>query len=359
MVLLDLPKKLIKLVKRSQIHWQWLIIVSGFIAAMAVTKPILWPDGFGINADKSVTTTVEKDPQGKITKTVETTKIDPGKTLWDWLSLLGVPITLAVLGYRLQHMQQKRAEKVAEDQRKLAANETKEEVLQVYYDRLSVLLVDKNLRALAAKVNSEEPEKSKATPEEQEQLDSAVDVIRARTLSILRRFENDIERKTSVIRFLIEADFISKLKLNLSSADLRYADLRYADLRHADLRYADLRHANLNEANLSEANFRRADLSKANLSEANLSEANFSEADLRRANLSTANLSTANFIGVNLSSAYLGSANLRGADLRGAILGSANLTMMRNFSAEQIKSAVWENALYYGILKLANSLDWM
>jgi hypothetical protein len=48
-------------------NWEWLIIISGFIA-MAVSKPLLWPDGFGIKADKSVTTTVEKDPKGKITK---------------------------------------------------------------------------------------------------------------------------------------------------------------------------------------------------------------------------------------------------------------------------------------------------
>jgi uncharacterized protein YjbI with pentapeptide repeats len=315
--LLDPPKRLIKLVKQSRIHWQRLIIISGFIAAMAVSKPVLWPDGFGITADKSVTTTVEKDPQGKITKTVETTKTDPGKTLWDWLSLLGVPITLAVFGYWLQQIQQKRTEEVATDQRELAADETKEEVLQVYFDRLSALLVDKNLLAIAAKVNSEEPEKSKATLEEQELLASAVDVIRARTLSILRRFENDKERKTSVIRFLIEADFISKLKLNLSDADLSSADLHFADLSGADLHRADL----------SGADLQYAKLSNANLSGAKLSNANFSGADLHFAKLSNANLS--------------------GADLYFADLSGADLSGASNFSSKQIESASnWESALY-------------
>ncbi|MGB8698820.1 MAG: hypothetical protein WCD18_05330 [Thermosynechococcaceae cyanobacterium] len=104
MALLDPSKKLIRLIKQSRIHWKWLIIIALLIAAFAAYQPVLWPDGFGFKADKSVTTTVEKNPQGKRTKIVETTKTDPGKTLWDWLSLLGVPITLAIFGYGLQQI---------------------------------------------------------------------------------------------------------------------------------------------------------------------------------------------------------------------------------------------------------------
>jgi uncharacterized protein YjbI with pentapeptide repeats len=389
-------------------------VIWGFILFwITVSNPEFWPAKSGFAEDKSVTTTVEKDPQGKITKTVETTKTDPDKTLWDWLSLLGVPFTLAVFGFFLQQIQQERSEKsaieqrkrdklIADKQRELAANETKEEVLQGYFDRLSTLLIDKNLMAIAAKVYPKELQKSEATPEEKELVASAVDVVRARTLSILRRFENDRERKTSVIRFLIETDFIRKLSLDLSNADLSAAILRYADLSGAilananligaDLRYADLsgailvgadlRYADLANANLSGADLRYADLSGANLSGANLANANLANANLSGADLSGANLRRANLANANLSGAILGFADLSGADLRradliganlaiadlsgadlsganlrrailvdadliGANLANANLSGIKNFSREQLQLAKnWEAALY-------------
>ena len=130
-----------------------LICVFGFVMGFGgfFILPKLWPGGIGIGKDESVTTTTvettEKDRQGKTVKKVTITAHNNGKTLWDWGSLLGVPLgvplLLAILGYVLQ-----------EQQRKIADNETKEEVLQTYFDRLSVLLIDKNLIALSNKSNS-------------------------------------------------------------------------------------------------------------------------------------------------------------------------------------------------------------
>jgi Pentapeptide repeats (8 copies) len=272
------------------------------IVAVGISQPILWPGGFGIGKEQSITTksveTVVKDAQGNTTKTVETTKNDDGKTLWDWLSLLGVPVSLAVLGYILQQLQQKRAEVLAKEQREIAADETKEEVLQVYFDRLSVLLVDKNLLAIAAK-------KDQATDEERELLASAMDVVRARTLSILRRFENDRERKTSVIQFLLEANIISELKLNLRFADLSCTNIGEANLEGANLNKINLSNANLIYANLSNANLGGANLSDADCCFANLSNANLEGANLRGANLNKANLSNTNLSNTNLSNAQV------------------------------------------------------
>jgi Pentapeptide repeats (8 copies) len=284
-----------------------IILALGVVSLITIvvrSQPILWPGGLGIAREQSVTTksveTIVKDTQGNITKTVETTKIDDGKTLWDWLSLLGVPVSLAILGYVLQQIQQKRSEELA-----------KEEVLQVYFDRLSVLLVDKNLLAIAAKDNQ-------AKAEESELLASAMDVIRGRTLSILRRFKGDPERKTSVIRFLIEADIVSKLKLNLSEADLSYADLVGADFSGADLTMADLSGADFFSANLSGAKLVGANFNFANLSHSDLAGADFSAADLVGANLALADLSGANLTTADLSGAALYDANLNGANLSGA-----------------------------------------
>lgn len=305
------------------------------VLVVLILQPIFWPGGFGIGKGESVLTkTIEKDAQGKTVKIIETIKYDDGKTLWDWGSLLVVPLILVILGYVLQQKQQERAD-----------NETKEEVLQTYFDRLSGLLIDRNLIALSNKANSPKitpillsnnSKSSTITPEEQELLDSSLDVIRARTLSILRRFENDVERKTSVINFLIETEIIGKAKLNLSGANLSGANLFRVNLFRVNLFGANLFGANLSGAILSEAVLYRAVLYRANLSGANLFRANLFRANLYETNLygailskaylSKAILCGANLFKTSLSKAILHRANLEEANLEGANLKGANLT---------------------------------
>lgn len=349
-----------------------LMLISG-IFYLSKNPPAVKPsaeDWVGMAKSEEESQKIIEKVNGKSTEIITIKKIEQSKTLWDWLSLLGVPITLLILGYLLQRMQQKRTDdfaneqrerdqKIADEQRELAANVTNEEALQVYFDRLSELLVDKNLRAITKNINSEEPEKSQTTLGEQELLASAVDVIRARTLSILRRFENDKERKTSVIRFLIEADFISKLKLNLSEANLNGADLRRAILNGANLSGANLSGADLSLAKLNGANLSGADLSEAiligtNLSKAILDSANLSKAILDGANLSGANLFVANLSGADLSGANCNGANCNGANFRKAALKGADLSWATFSEAkglldEQITSAdQWKNATCNG-----------
>jgi Pentapeptide repeats (8 copies) len=375
---------IVKLIRKPKnfLPWVLLIIIALGIVGFLLSQPGLWPGGYGFGKDKSISTEiVEKDKRGNITKIVETTKHDDGKTLWDWLSVLGVPLSLLILGSLFQILQQQRAEevakaqrerdekvaeaqherdeKVAEEQREIAEDETKEEVLQVYFDRLSVLLVDKNLLTIAAKINATELEGTEsqptigATAEERVLLASAMVVIRARTLSILRRFENDPKRKTSVIWFLIEAAIILTLKLNLSDANLSGVDFSHADLSHANFSGADLSHADLSHADFSGANFSEAKLNHANLSgyservnftRANLSDANFSgailfDANFSGADLSHADLSNAILIGANFSGADLSGADLRGADLRGASLWGTDLSFADNLTDSQLQYA--------------------
>ena len=162
-----------------------LICVIVIVLVVCILPPIFWPGGIGIGKGDSTTTTVEtieKDKQGKTVKKVTTTTHNDGKTLWDWGSLLIVPSSLLLFGYVLQLQQQERAvnlskeqqkrtedfskeqqeraEKFANEQQERADNETKEEVLQTYFDRLSVLLIDRNLIVLSNKSNS-----STITPE--------------------------------------------------------------------------------------------------------------------------------------------------------------------------------------------------
>lgn len=254
-----------------------------------------------------------------------------GKTVWNWLELLGIPVVLAILGYGLQQQQQKRAEVLSQKQREIAADEAKEEILQAYFDRLSTLLIDKNILAIAAKVYSPEGEQAEtfpqATPEEKELLDAAIDVIRARTLSILRRLEGDGDKKTSVVRFLIDANVISKARLSLSGVDLSGANLSRTELYGADFSGANLKGAYLQFANLRNANFGSANLEGANLGMAYLRGANFADSQNFgcKTNLSNAQLNGTDLRFVNFSFSILRNADLRYADLQNADFRYANL----------------------------------
>ena len=375
-------KAVARKIARKRILLLQLLLIVVAIADLAVLKPVLWPGGFGIGKDRSVssesTESTTKDTKGNLLKTITTYKHNDGKSVWDWLSLLGVPASLTFLGIWFQQNQQKRAENVAEVQRKLAAEEKKEEALQAYFDRLSTLLIDKNLLSIATKVNSKYVEKIEPTQEELALLDSAVYMIRARTVSILQRFENDKERLTGVVQFLVDGNLAGKLKLSLDGADLsgitlNGANLSGANFSGANLSGADLENvtfsntayrptrntyvpthfyestkqtsiragdgkyyfANLSYANLSGVNLcggwlhgvdlRFANLRFANLSSARLPEANLYESDLIGANLSGANLIEANFSYANLRGADLSRSNLMDANLSNANLQNANL----------------------------------
>ncbi len=286
------------------------------------SKGLFWADwtGFGTDTSKTVEKTFQN---GKLTGFKEITHFQPAKTLWDWLGLAGV-IAIPIVLFQFQQQQQKKsdenaqaekrqAEERAEVEKKqaeeraevekeraklekeIADTNLREEALQSYIDKMAELLIDKELKVLLT-LSSIGP-----TTRDKAKLDAALDVGRARTLSILRRLDGDGERKSSVVRFLIDAELIQGLEL--------------------------LKEANLSQANLSGVNFSQADLARANLFKASLFRANFSEANLFKVNFSEANLSEANF----------GSAGLLEANFKG----------VKNLTPEQIKKAKnWEQAIY-------------
>jgi hypothetical protein len=174
-----------------------------------------------------------------------------------------------------------------------AENTLQEEVLQHYLDRVSNLVIEKNLLAIAAK--------DAPTTEETELLDVSVDIIRALTLSTLRRL-SDGSRKASVVRLLVEAGLIQRLGVSLQDANLRFANLDGA---------------NLNQSNLSGASFGFTSLKGASFEGANLSDASFDFfVNLNGAILTVSNLNGAKLDGAKLNGASLDGANLYEADLR-------------------------------------------
>ena len=332
----------------------------GFSVFLYLSPYWQWADWTGLGADTNVTE--ENTWENGKPKTFKSTKqFQSGKTLWDWLGLAGV-IAIPIALYQFQQQQQKRSEELAEVEKEIAATNLREEALRDYIDKMAELLIDKRLRILLKKIsdlNIHREDISEIDPD----LDAALDVARARTLSILRRLDKDRERKTSVVHFLVDAELIQGLDLlkggNLSGVCLVGVDFLRANLSEANLSGADLLRTNFSLANLVKTNFSGANLSQADLSKANLRQANLSKTQIFGANLSEAtfilaDLSEADFSGVNLIPGVNmadelpgGKANFKGANLKYSDLKRANLKHIKNLTPEQIKEATnWGQAEY-------------
>jgi uncharacterized protein YjbI with pentapeptide repeats len=307
-----------------------------------------------------------------------------GKTVWDWMALLIVPLVLVVIGLlftllqdaRQQEIEDQRAEQAqkiedrraeqaqkiegqrAEAERELAVQRAQDEALQAYLDQMSNLLLEKDLR------ESKE--------------DSEVRTLaRARTLTVLGRL--DPTRKTAVMEFLVEAELVQRVEgkepiirlgsANLSGAvlsdpdvitprgcgacydprqvpNLRGADLALANLTNAQMYGAGLTDANLSRANLGDADMRLAFLKDADLSSADLSGASLATADLRGADLSSADLSGTSLRWADLSGAAVIQADLSGADLVHADLSDANLSAADLIDADLSKASLSDAHLF-------------
>jgi len=315
----------------------WHLLILGFALGTVITAgtflpkkslALKLPDWTGIGEETITKKSTERKGKedGPIEKVTFIDEPQSGKTLWDFLELFGtlaVPFLLLYLGNQIQ-----------QKDKEIADINLHEEALQDYIDRVSDLLIDNEANSL----KSDNP-----------LLELIKDVMRTRTLTILRSLEKDGERKGSVIRFLIDAELISNysyIVLDLSSANLRGAklngvdlnrvvlsdtDLSNADLSNADLNNTNLSNANLSNANLSDADLTSAILTKSILNKANLSNANLTGADLRNAQLTNTNLKDADLTGADLRNAQLtntnlNDANLSNADLTGADLRNAQLT---------------------------------
>jgi uncharacterized protein YjbI with pentapeptide repeats len=253
-----------------------------------------------------------------------------GKSLWDWLQLLIVPVVLSLITVAFAWQQDIRQDQIesqrAKAERELAGQRTQDEALQAYLNQMGSLLLEKDLR------------KSKE--------DSEVRTLaRARTLTVLGRL--DASGKAAVMEFLVEAELVHRVEgrgpiIRLGSADLRGANLSDPDeisLGCGLTCYYPGQVVSLRGADLAFANLTNAQLYRADLIDANLRGANLGDADLRGAFLKDANLSNANLLGTNLSGAWLKDADLLGANLRDADLHGADSSHPHPWTLANLRSA--------------------
>ena len=187
-----------------------------------------------------------------------------GKTVWDFLQLLIVPLMLVAIGSVFSLQQDARQQRIedqrAQAERELAEQRAQDEALQAYLDQMSQLILERKLL-------------------EAEPGDPVHTLAQARTSTVILRL--DAEHNESVTRFLFNsglavrsnervgveylrpplpgvpvrseasARLLSRIALphaTLSGAKLFSADLILADLTGADLRGADLSGADLSGA---------------------------------------------------------------------------------------------------------------
>src|SRR5260370_36954605 len=189
---------------RFRSWWQQLsqrrvaIVVTTAIIVVAVALIIVgyWFDMTGFNGYTQVSTirTLSGPTAGTVTRT-ET--YQPGKTLWDWMQLLFIPVVLAVAGFWFNHRERKAAELRTENERKtaelraeadreieqqrakaeheIALDNQREAVLQGYINGMSEMLLPDNM--------------CESKPE-----DEVRKIARVRTLTLLPRLDNDRTR---------------------------------------------------------------------------------------------------------------------------------------------------------------------
>lgn len=156
-----------------------------------------------------------------------------GRTLWDWIDVLAVPVGAALILGLLSYAAQKTSQR-AETERELTIERAQESALREYLDRISGLVLDRRLR-----------ESDKDSP--------------VRALAQAWTFGAfgglDPQRKGTIVRFLHDSKLITRGEaiISLALADLTRCDLTGSNLVGADLSRTNLMHADLYDADLSGA----------------------------------------------------------------------------------------------------------
>ena len=250
------------------------------------------------------------DPHAKM-QTI-TYEIQPGKTLWDWLQLLLVPVVLAIVAFAFNAGQASINQQI-QDQSK------QEQVINDYLNQMSTIL-------LQSKLHSSQPG------------DPIRALAQASTLAALGRL--DSEHKNIIVLFLYRADILKYhyykhkemecgdpkvLKKQFTDENpiitLSQGHLEGVTINDLGLSCIDLHNVYLQGSNFSASVLDRADLglslaANADFSNTSMNSANLYYLDLEDANLQGAKLQSANMNGICLSHARLNGADLQNADLR-------------------------------------------
>jgi uncharacterized protein YjbI with pentapeptide repeats len=250
-----------------------------------------------------------------------------GKTLWDWLDLLFIPVVLALGVYFFNRSERRNELEIAararETDREIAVDRQRETMLQAYLDKMAKLLLENSL------LDTKDTEHS-----------AVRDVAGVQTITTLRIL--DVDRKNIVFQFLRDsglADFVL-IGASLNFADLSTTDMSKINLNNAFLMGADLSHSRLTEINLNKAMMSQADLSASIMFDAFLSGTHLDNANLRRTILYGANLTNALLVATDLEEASLKNAVLDNALIEHCNLKGAKVTEEQLEKARSLEGTI-------------------
>ena len=172
--------------------------------------------------------------------------------LLNWLNLLLIPLLLVAAAVWLAGTWKR-------TQLEMARLRDERALVESYYDRLTDLLLSRNLRGAAAD-------------------DEVARAARAHTLTTLRQLDG--EGRGQIVRFLYESSLLSA---EHPAVDLQAADLSGANLAGVHMAGVGLRNVNLRDARLVEAEMPASDLRQSQLERADLSRVELAESYLRGA----------------------------------------------------------------------------
>jgi uncharacterized protein YjbI with pentapeptide repeats len=305
-----------------------------------------------------------------------------GRTLWDWMKLLIVPIILALgslLLTQMERLNSARAQQLDRERlqldRELAQEQQITRLLTQAIDQLGSEKVENRLGAIYALERISRESEVDHWPI----MEILATYVRQRAPRRLEEDGGPAEESTTPTYDELPAPDIQAIltilrrrtrhyghgepePLDLRLTDLSGADLRGVHLEGAELEGTVLRGANLRDAILSGANLRRTDLRMALLHRANLAEVDLSEARLEHAWLDEANLRRADLEGADFRSAYLEGADLmevrperadfEDAQFSGTRLEGTDLGNAINLTQKQLERAVGdETTLVPDLLK--------
>lgn len=261
-----------------------------------------------------------------------------GKTLWQWLDIFLSPLIIAITGWILTVRL-----KQIEQQQDIFRGQ--QEDLQAYFDRMSNLLLNHDLR------------KSSTDNE---------GVIICQNLTSVITATASNKQKRQILQFLYSSGLIYRKSVNnfsplinlkganfdnvfleginlplcyLHSISLKYTNLQKANLSKINLENARLEGINLSASILQEANLKSSFLNKAKLYGASLIDTDFRRADLTSANFKKADLHNADFRNTTLTNASFDEATLRNVDFRQANLSKIKFknTSLFNVNFENVR----------------------
>lgn len=260
---------------------------------------------------------------GQTTKHIVTHELQPGKTLWDWLQLLLIPVVIAVIAFTFNAGQ-------ASTNLQLEEQNRQEQVINTYLDQMSNLLLQYHLHE--SKPNA-----------------SVRAIAQAITLTALDRL--DSQHKNIILLFLYRADLLKYHYYQYGEKEcgepkvhrkefaderpiltLAWGHVEGIKINGVDLSCIDLHNMYLEGSIFFASLLERADLAvslatNADFSNTSLKAANLTYLDLLNANLQGANLQYARMWGICLSHAQLEDADLQYADLK-AYSHSINHTIL-------------------------------